>query len=124
MGNFFRPADPKYQRTVMLSSVIVCSVVAVHTVMMDHGSQDHVFTPLQKYINSRVDSYFEITEEELKKPSTADSRIPITLKNCDGTTTRNGRAGASLGIISDKTKNSDSSKSSSSSGSGSNGNIK
>jgi len=33
--------------------------------MADFGSQKHVFTPVVNYVNKKVDSFFEITAEEL-----------------------------------------------------------
>jgi len=39
--------------------------MAMHVVMADFGSQDHIFTPIQSYVNKRGDAYFTVTHEEL-----------------------------------------------------------
>lgn len=31
----------------------------------DYGSQEHVFTSLQAYINQKVDKFFSVTDDEL-----------------------------------------------------------
>ncbi len=64
--NFFNPGSPRFRRGVMLLSVYACTFVGAHVVMGDFGKQEHVFTPVQKWILPRIDALFGITEEEIK----------------------------------------------------------
>ena len=50
----------------MLLSVYACTFVGMHVVMGDFGKQEHVFTPVQRWVLPRVDALFGITEEEIK----------------------------------------------------------
>jgi hypothetical protein len=65
MADFFNPGSPKFRRGVFLASVYACSFMAMHVVMADFGSQDHVFTPIQTYVNKRGDGFFKVTHAEL-----------------------------------------------------------
>lgn len=68
--NFFNPGSPKFRRGVFLLSVYSCSLVGMYLIMADYGSHEHVFTPIQAYINKKVDNYFHITSEELHSNKT------------------------------------------------------
>ena len=41
--------------------------MGTHVLMADFGSQEHIFTGVQKIINPKVDAFFGITEDEIKK---------------------------------------------------------
>jgi hypothetical protein len=66
MGNFFNPGNPQYRRSVVVASVVSCSVVAGHTLLMDFGKQEHIFTPVQQYLNKKLDAYFQITDKDIQ----------------------------------------------------------
>lgn len=83
MGNVFRPYDPQYQRRVKVLSAAVCTFAVGQTLMMDHGSQDHIYAPIQKYLYRKIDSFYGITKEELlldddepKEQQKPDNPIP------------------------------------------------
>jgi len=81
MGNVFNPGDARYRRIVILTSIYASSVVAAHTIMIDFGKQEHIFSGIQRYINKKIDNYYGITEEDLLKlPSPADSLTPKEIK--------------------------------------------
>ena len=63
--NFFNPTNPMYRRSVVLLSTYVCTVTGCHVIMADFGSQEHCFSPLQRYITAKTDAFFEITEDDL-----------------------------------------------------------
>ena len=50
----------------MLLSVYACTFVGAHVIMGDFGKQEHVFTPMQRWVIPRMDAVFGITEEEIK----------------------------------------------------------
>lgn len=60
----------------MLISVYACTFVGVHVVMGDFGSQEHVFTPVQKWVLPRVDALFGITEDDIK--NFVEEEVPKT----------------------------------------------
>jgi hypothetical protein len=70
MGNIFRPGDPKYGRTIQVITAYSCTFVGVHSIMMDYGKHEHVFTPIQTYMHRKIDNYFQLTDEELSIPPT------------------------------------------------------
>jgi hypothetical protein len=35
--------------------------------MADFGSQEHVFSPIQRYVIVKADTFFEVSEDELKE---------------------------------------------------------
>lgn len=35
--------------------------------MADFGSQEHVFSPIQRYVIVKTDAFFEVSEDELKE---------------------------------------------------------
>ena len=63
--NFFNPTNPMYRRSVVLLSTFVCTLTGAHVIMADFGSQEHVFSPVQRYVIEKADAFFEITEEDL-----------------------------------------------------------
>lgn len=65
MGGFFNPLSAKYRRGVFVSSVYACTILSYFMVTADWGSQVHVFTPLQAYINQKGDKFFNVTQDEL-----------------------------------------------------------
>lgn len=77
MGNVFRPGDPRYTRKVKVISVYACAIVGIQTIMADHGKQEHVFTPVQSFINKKGDKFFKITDEELATPPRVPPQVPI-----------------------------------------------
>lgn len=62
MGSFFNPANPHYRRAVKLISVYVSVIVGTAVVMGDFGTQEHIFSPIQRYVNGKVDRLFEVEE--------------------------------------------------------------
>ena len=60
----------------MLFSVYACTFVGVHVVMGDFGSQEHVFTPVQKWVLPRVDALLGITEDDIK--NFVEEEVPKT----------------------------------------------
>lgn len=58
--NSFNPSNPLYRRGVTLFSVYACTIVGASVIMSDFGSQEHVFSPVQRYINKKVDAYFNV----------------------------------------------------------------
>lgn len=65
--NFFNPANPMYRRSVVLLSTFLCTVTGSHVIMADFGSQEHVFSPIQRYVILKADAFFEVSPEELKE---------------------------------------------------------
>jgi len=74
MINFFNPGNPKYCRGVYLLSVYCCTLAGMHAVMIDFGPKDHCFTPIQKYVNKKVDEFYQITPDELANKSNANTK--------------------------------------------------
>lgn len=35
--------------------------------MADFGSQEHCFSPVQRYVTEKADAFFEVTDEDLKE---------------------------------------------------------
>lgn len=54
-------------------------------VTADWGTQDHVFTPLQAYINQKGDKFFAVTDDELRgKVMPKPAKKPIfTMRRID-----------------------------------------
>eukprot|EP01039_Chlorochromonas_danica_P003393 gene3393-3718_t len=67
MGNFFNPGDVIYRRKVRAASIYACCFVAGQSIMMDYGKQEHVFTPIQKYVFKKIDNFFDVKPEELDR---------------------------------------------------------
>lgn len=76
MTGFFNPESPKYRRGVFVSSVYLCTIVAWSMLTSDWGTQDHVFTPIQAYINKKGDKFFNVTQEELTGKTIAQVAEP------------------------------------------------
>lgn len=88
MSNFFNPGSPKFRRGIFLLSVYSCSLLGVHMIMADYGTQGHVFTPLQAYINRKVDTFFKITYNDLygnnvRSSSGQNSKPVFAMKRID-----------------------------------------
>ena len=61
----FNPANPQYRRGVSLLSVYLCTLVGTSVLMSDFGSQEHVFSPVHRYINKRMDAFFKVQESDI-----------------------------------------------------------
>jgi hypothetical protein len=73
MGNsIFNPGNEKYHRKVIVLSIYSCTAIAAAVTMQDHGKQEHLFSPIQRYLFRKFDSYYAIQEHEIQ---TAHSRI-------------------------------------------------
>mmetsp|Transcript_7978 Transcript_7978/g.13245 ORF Transcript_7978/g.13245 Transcript_7978/m.13245 type:complete len:97 (+) Transcript_7978:228-518(+) len=87
MADFFNPGSPKFRRGVFLASVYSCVFVAAHLIMADYGTQEHIFTPIQGYVNRKVDALYGVTHEELygkyNKDSTKANKPFISLRRVD-----------------------------------------
>jgi hypothetical protein len=81
MSSFFNPANPRFRRGVTIFSAFSCTVVATHIVMADFGSQEHIFSPVQRYIIPRVDEFFEVTEEEIVRSKLDRSSILVGVRH-------------------------------------------
>jgi hypothetical protein len=73
MSNFFNPGSPKFRRGVFLCSVYTCTFVSALMLNADYGTQEHVFSPIQRWINKKGDAFFNIRHEELYGPRKIDS---------------------------------------------------
>jgi hypothetical protein len=56
-----------YRRSVVLLSTFLCTVTGSHVIMADFGSQEHVFSPIQRYVIAKADAFFEVSVDELKE---------------------------------------------------------
>lgn len=65
MGNSFNPGDPRYQRKIQVLTLYASTLVGFQTLMIDYGKREHVFSPLQRYFDKKIDLFYEITDEEL-----------------------------------------------------------
>lgn len=84
MINFFNPGNPKFCRGVYLLSVYSCTLVGMISVMIDFGPKAHCFTPLQNYINIKVDKFYQITPDELAQSNKKkDSKRIFSIKTVD-----------------------------------------
>ena len=68
MSRSFNPANPQFRRGVLLFSIAASSVVGTNILLTDFGSQEHVFSPLHRAINPRIDALFGVSEDDLKRP--------------------------------------------------------
>ncbi len=87
MGNLFNPGSAQYRRVVVVTSAYTCSFVALHTLMMDFGKQEHIFSPIQRYLHKRLDEYYEITDKDLIIVPTVgvpQPRQPVRRRDKDG----------------------------------------
>ena len=48
-------------------STFLCAVTGSHVIMADFGSQEHVFSPIQRYVIVKADAFFEVSEDDLKE---------------------------------------------------------
>lgn len=81
MINFFNPGSPKFCRGVYLLSVYSCTLVGMFSVMIDFGPKAHCFTPLQNYINTKVDKFYQITPDELVQGNVKkESKWAVSIK--------------------------------------------
>jgi hypothetical protein len=74
MSSFFNPASPRFRRGVQLLSIYSCTLVAAHVVIADFGTQEHIFSPIQRVLFPRIDAYFGITEDEIR-PSVKSAQV-------------------------------------------------
>jgi hypothetical protein len=65
MSNFFNPANPRFRRGVHIISIYACTFVGAGVLIGDFGTQEHVFSPAQRFLVPRIDKYFAVTKEEL-----------------------------------------------------------
>lgn len=63
--NSFNPANPRYRRGVTLLSVYTCGIVGVNVLMSDFGSQEHVFSPVHRYVNIKMDAFFKVQDSDI-----------------------------------------------------------
>ena len=64
-GTFFNPSNPRYRRAVGVFAVLFCSGATFQVVMADFGSQYHIFTPIQKLLNDKIDKFYDVKPNEL-----------------------------------------------------------
>ena len=80
MSNFFNPANPRFRRGVTLLSTVLCTGAAMHLLLADFGSQEHVFSPVHRYMIPKIDAFFQVTPADIQKardePSTPTSFAP------------------------------------------------
>ena len=81
MSTFFNPANPQFRRGVLLFSIAASSAVGTNILLTDFGSQEHVFSPLHRAINPRIDALFGVTAEDLKRPP---DTAPMSRKTAAG----------------------------------------
>lgn len=65
--SFFNPASPRYQRGIILTSFFSCSLASLHILLSDFGSQEHVFSPIQRFLIPQIDSFFQVSDNEFKE---------------------------------------------------------
>ena len=63
---FFHPGVPRFRRGVVVLSTFTCSLVGLHVLMGDFGTQRHVFSSAQAYITPKIDEFFGIKAEEIE----------------------------------------------------------
>ena len=66
MSGWFNPANPRFRRGVVLTSVVVCTLTTFQIVLADFGSQEHVLSPVQRIIIPKIDEFFGVTANDLK----------------------------------------------------------
>ena len=70
MSSFFNPTNPRFRRGVNLLSIYSCTAVGFHMLFLaDFGSQEHVFSPIQRYTLPFIDNFFEVSESDFKGSS-------------------------------------------------------
>jgi hypothetical protein len=66
MSNFFNPGSPKYRRGVLILSIYASTFVGFQMLIADYGTQEHVFSPVHRYIFPIVDKFYNLTEDEIR----------------------------------------------------------
>ena len=79
MASFFNPANPQFRRGVFLLSVVGSVAVGTNILLTDFGAQEHVFSPVHRFLNPRVDALFGVTEEELRPDAPPNSGLASSL---------------------------------------------
>jgi len=67
MANFFNPASPYFRRGVFILSVYATTLVGGQLLLADYGTQEHVFSPVQRFLVPKIDDFFGVADEEIKK---------------------------------------------------------
>lgn len=67
MANFFNPNSPQFRRGVFITSVYSVTIVGTHLLFADFGTQEHIFSPIQRYFIPKIDAFFGVTDEEIKR---------------------------------------------------------
>mmetsp|Transcript_8747 Transcript_8747/g.8664 ORF Transcript_8747/g.8664 Transcript_8747/m.8664 type:complete len:117 (+) Transcript_8747:110-460(+) len=80
MSNAFNPSNPRYRRGVELLSCVLCTGIGAHVMMADFGTQEHIFSPLHRYVIPKLDLFFNVTMDDIKKSSTETTRLDAILK--------------------------------------------
>jgi hypothetical protein len=80
MSTFFNPANPRYRRGVELLSCVLCTAAGAHVMMADFGSQEHIFSPLQRYIIPKLDLFFNVTMDDITKSQIETQRLDSILR--------------------------------------------
>ena len=68
--NSFNPSNPNYRRGVSLFSVYACTIIGVNVIMSDFGSQEHVFSPVHRYVYKKMDTFFDIQTSDIAASQT------------------------------------------------------
>jgi len=76
MANFFNPNNPQFRRGVFITSIYSVTLVGTHLLFADFGTQEHVFSPVQRYFVPKIDKIFGVTEEEVR----CGLQVPVNQK--------------------------------------------
>ena len=71
MSLFLNPANPRYRRATVLMTYVSCTFIGVHIVLSDFGTQEHIFSPVQRFLIPKIDSLFGVDEKICKEIVTA-----------------------------------------------------
>lgn len=75
MASFFNPGSAKFRRGIFILSVYSSTFVGFQMLIADFGTQEHVFSPIHRYLFPMVDKFYDLTEDEIKNkkiiPSTS-----------------------------------------------------
>ena len=66
MSGWFNPANPRFRRGVVLTSVVTCTLTTFQIILADFGSQEHVLSPVQRIVIPKIDEFFGVTADDLK----------------------------------------------------------
>ena len=87
MANYFNPGSPRFRRGVILLSAYACSFAGAHVLMADFGKQEHVFSPVQRFLVPQIDQLLNVSEDDIKNyvatPRDKDAKPFIRLKKVD-----------------------------------------